>query len=46
MPQILTDDEIAANIKSLNKKRRDIFNIAHKWARDYAKSMSRKGCIL
>ena len=42
MPQILTDDEIAANIKSLNKKQRDVFNIAHKWARDYVKGMSQK----
>ena len=42
MPQILTDDEIAANIKSLNKKQRDVFNVAHKWARDYVKGMSQK----
>ena len=42
MPQILTDDEIAANIKSLNKKQGDVFNIAYKWARDYVKGMSQK----
>ena len=42
MPQILADDEIAANIKSLNKKQRDVFNISHKWARDYVKGMSQK----
>ena len=42
MPQILADNEIAANIKTLNKKRRNVFNIAHKWARDYVKGMSQK----
>ena len=42
MPQMLTYGEIAANIKSLNKKQRDAFNIVHKWARDYANSMSQK----
>lgn len=35
MPEILTNDEIAAHIKSLNKKRRGVSNIVHKWAKDY-----------
>ena len=42
MPQIFTNDETAANIKSINKKQGDVFNIAHKWAKDYVKGMSQK----
>ena len=32
MPQIQTDDEIAANIRSLNKKQCMVFNVLHHWA--------------
>ena len=37
MPQILSDDEIAEGICSLNLKQREIFNVVHKWAKDYVK---------
>ena len=32
MPQIQTDDEIAANVRSLNKKQCMVFNVLHHWA--------------
>ena len=40
MPKILTDDKIAANIRSLNKKQRIVFDVLHQWARNYVKNVS------
>ena len=37
MPQILPVDEIAKGINSLNSKLREVFNVVHKWAKDYVK---------
>ena len=37
MPQIVPDGEIAKGVNSLNSKRRKVFNVVHKWAKDYAK---------
>ena len=37
MPQILPDDEIAGGINSLNSKQRKVFNVIHKWTKEYAK---------
>ena len=35
MPQILPDGEIAKCVNSLNSKQREVFNVAHQWAKDY-----------
>ena len=40
MPKIPTDDKIAANIRSLNKKQRIVFDVLHQWARNYVKNVS------
>ena len=37
IPQILPDDEIAEGINSLNSKQREVFNVVHKWAKEYVK---------
>ena len=37
MPKILRDDEIAEGINFLKSKQREIFNIVHKWAKDFVK---------
>ena len=37
MPQILPDGEIAKSVNSLNSKQREVFNVVHKWAKDYVK---------
>ena len=37
MPQILPDGEIAKGVNSLNSKQREVFNVVHKWAKDYVK---------
>ena len=37
MPKISTDDEIAKGINSLNSKQREVFNVVHKWAKEYVK---------
>ena len=37
MPKILPDDDIAEGINSLNSKQREVFNVAHTWAKDYVK---------
>ena len=37
MPKISTDDEIARGINSLNSKQREVFNVVHKWAKEYVK---------
>ena len=34
MPQILPDDE---SINSLNSKQREVFNVVHRWAKNYVK---------
>ena len=42
IPKIATDDEIAANIRSLNKKQRVVFDVLHHWARSYVKNIPSK----
>ena len=42
IPKLATDDEIAANIRSLNKKQRMVFDVLHQWARNYVKNVSSK----
>ena len=37
MPQILADGEIAIGVNSLNSKKREVFNVVHKWAKHYVK---------
>ena len=37
-----SDESIAANIRSLDLKQRQVFNVAHKWARDHVKGLSTK----
>ena len=37
MPQILSDNEIAKGINSLNLKEREVFNVVHTWAKNYVK---------
>ena len=37
MPQILTDDKIEKGINCLNSKQRGVFNVVHKWNKDYIK---------
>ena len=37
MPQILPDDKIANGINSLNSKQREVFNVVHKWTKNYVK---------
>ena len=42
LPKIPTDDKIAANIRTLNKKQRMVFDVLHQWARNYVKNVSLK----
>ena len=42
MPKIPTDDKIAANVRSLNKKQHIVFDVLHQWARNYVKNVSSK----
>ena len=42
IPKKATDDEIAANIRSLNKKQHMVFDVLHQWARNYVKNVSSK----
>ena len=42
IPKIATDDEVAANVRSLNKKQRMVFDVLHQWARNYVKNVSSK----
>ena len=37
MPQISPDGEIAKGVNSLNSKQREVFNVVHNRAKDYAK---------
>ena len=37
MLQILPDDEIAKDINSLNSKQREVFNVVHRWVKNYVK---------
>ena len=37
MPQVLSDDEIAKDINSLNSKQREVFNVVHTWAKNFVK---------
>ena len=37
MPRIMVVDEILKSINFLNSKQRDVFNIVHNWAKEYAK---------
>ena len=38
---VLDDNVINKNIRSLNMQQREIFNLVHKWSRDFIKSL---GC--
>ena len=44
----ISDDEIWKNVRSLNQKQREVFEIINKWAQDYAKNLSCNSprCIL
>ena len=42
IPKIATDDEIPANIRSLDKKQRMVFDVLHQSARNYVKNVSSK----
>ena len=42
IPKKSFDDEIAANIRSLNRKQRMVFDVLHQWARNYIKNVSLK----
>ena len=42
MPKIPTDEKIAATIRSLNKKKRTVFDVVHQWARNHVKNVSSK----
>ena len=37
MSRIMADDKILESINSLNSKQRDVSNIVHNWAKEYAK---------
>ena len=37
MPKILPDDEITGGINSLNSNQREVFNVVHKWVKEYVK---------
>lgn len=37
--QLITDDEINANISTLNDKQKEIFEVVIKWSRDYIKKI-------
>ena len=37
MPNILPDDEFAEGINSLDLKQREVFNVVHRWAKDFVK---------
>ena len=41
MSQILPDEEITEGINSLNSKQREVFNVVHKWAKEYVKCNGR-----
>ena len=42
IPKIATDDEIPANIRSLDKRQRMVFDVLHQSARNYVKNVSSK----
>ncbi|XP_066915086.1 uncharacterized protein [Clytia hemisphaerica] len=39
---LLPDNEINARIRSLNHQQREVFDVIHKWGRDFIKNMSTK----
>ena len=45
MPEIPPDNEIAGSIRSLDEKQRMVFNVVHKWSRNFIKSLSTKRCF-
>ena len=42
IPKIATDNEIAPDIRNLNKKQRIVFDVLHQWAKNYVKNVSSK----
>ena len=38
MLQVLPDNEIAEGINSVNSKQKEVFNVVHKWVKEYVKS--------
>ena len=45
MPEIPPDNETAGSIRSLTQKQRMVFNVVHKWSRNFIKSLSTKRCF-
>ena len=45
MPQIPPDNETAGSIRSLTQKQSMVFNVVHKWSRNFIKSLSTKTCF-
>ena len=45
MAEIPPDNEIAGSIRSLNEKQRMVFNVVHKWCRNFIKSLATKRCF-
>ena len=39
---LLPDDEINARVRSLNQQQREVFDVIHKWGRDFVKNLSSK----
>ena len=42
IPKTATDDEIAANIRSLNKNQRVVLDVLHQWTSNYVKNVFSK----
>ena len=42
-PQVLPDGEFANGVNSLNSKQRKVFNVVHKWDKDYVKCNGHNG---
>ena len=40
MPEIPPDNETAGSIRSLNEKQPMVFNVVHKWSRNFIKSFT------
>ena len=46
MAEIPPDNEIAGSIRSLIEKQRMVFNVVHKWLRNFIKRLSTKTCFV
>ena len=45
MPEIPPNNEIVGSLRSVNEKQRMVFNVVHKWSRNFIKSLSTKRCF-